>query len=154
MFLISDTLETRQEKIRGFLHSEPVIAVLLAAADFEWTIRRAILALGKNPTKHIREHRHKLYRCSSLARYSEVWNNEVKSRFGDGLPSIIHEWEFFNNAFKLRHRLIHGESGTTGTEYAKWRVEAILNASKAVVEYADSKGEPVYGRRIVRRKAR
>ena len=56
MFLINDTMEERHQTIRSFLSSDPMIAVILAAADFEWTVRRAILALGTLPTKEIRKH--------------------------------------------------------------------------------------------------
>lgn len=155
MFWIDDTLEERQEKIRSYLNQEPVISVLLAVAGFEWTVRRAILALGTNPAKIIRKET--LEHCHGTDGYKKAWKKEVKPLVGLGLPDIIKQkqWDFFSTkAYPLRHRLIHGVSGTTGLEYAKIRVDSILNASRAVAEFASSKGKPVYGKKIVRRKSR
>jgi hypothetical protein len=53
--LVSDTQENRHAQIRRLLvDQKAVIAVLLAAADVEWTIRRAIIALGTSPTAYLR----------------------------------------------------------------------------------------------------
>jgi hypothetical protein len=151
MFLVSDTPKARHEKIRSFLEREPVIAVLLAAVDFEWTVRRAILALGNNPTKFIREN--VINRTSGLDDYKESWREEVKPRFGVGLAGVIPAWEFFKTqAYPLRNRLVHGVSGTVGTPYATKRVEAILRASAALVTFAECHSEPIYGRHIRRTK--
>jgi hypothetical protein len=55
-FLVTDDLDARENRIMGFLEErEPVIAILLAAADFERTVRRAILGLSTEPTKKIRK---------------------------------------------------------------------------------------------------
>ena len=54
MFLVADNRNDRDLLIKSYFDAEPAISILLAAADFEWTVRRAILALGKSPTKHIR----------------------------------------------------------------------------------------------------
>jgi len=49
MFLVKDDPTEREKKILGFVPNEPAIAVILAAVHFEWTVRRAIIALcGKN----------------------------------------------------------------------------------------------------------
>ena len=151
VFLVLDTLEERQEKIASF--DEPFIAVLLAAPDFEWTARRAILALGSSTTKEIKENTLKL--CSGLKEYKDAWKEEVQPLTGKGLPEIIPGWQYFReSAYPLRNRLVHGIEGSVTSQYAQERVEAILSASKAVTEFADSFGEPLYGRRIVRRKPR
>lgn len=150
MFLIKDTLSTRQEKIKSF---EPFVAIILAAADFEWTVRRGILALGKSPTKLIRQD--VLKGCHGLNRYKEAWRKEVTPYTGDRLTDVIHDWQFFKEkAYPLRHQLIHGVSGSLSPNYAQERIDSILTASRAITEYAISKGEPIYGRKIVRRKHR
>jgi hypothetical protein len=153
MFLINDTLEARHQTIRNFLLSDRMIAVILAAADFEWTVRRAILGLGISPTKEIRR-RFEAERTSGLKGYKEVWRYEVKPRLGRDLTNIIPKWESFKNAFNLRHRLVHGISGTTGSTYAQQAVDVILSASKALVQYSEEHHSPVYGSRIVRTKPR
>lgn len=150
MFLVNDTLAQRQRRIKSY---EPYVAVLLAAADFEWTIRRGILALGVSPTKAIREG--VLKRCSGLEAYKRVWNKEVKPFTKKGLIDVVPNWSYFKDkAYPLRHRLIHGVDGSVTPGYAKDRIESILAASKAIVEFAENNGEPIYGRNIVRRKHR
>ena len=93
MFLVSDIPAQRRGKIQSFLENdEPAIAVLLAAADCERTIRRAILSLGKTPTRELalRLGRKELdnrnstagtqekathpYYGSSLKGYNKAWN--------------------------------------------------------------------------------
>ncbi len=70
MFLVRDRIEARHEKIRTFMGSDDAaIAVLLAAADFERTVRRAILALGNTPTKQLRT---KVLGASGLRRLCAV----------------------------------------------------------------------------------
>ena len=151
MFLVHDTLEERQEKIASY--DDPFVAVLLAAADFEWTVRRAILALGISTTKEIKED--VLSRCSGLDKYKDAWKKEVEPLTGKGLSEIIPDWQYVKEkAYPLRNRLVHGIEGSVTSQYAQERVKAILSASKAVAEFADSFGEPLYGRRIVRLKRR
>jgi hypothetical protein len=155
MFLVNDTIEQRQSKIRSFAHrNEPVIAILLAAADFEWTVRRAILALGKSPTKVIR-HRFQQEKKGGLAAWKEYWKEEVKPRFGTDLASVVPDWEqLYTKSFPLRHKLIHGAQGIVGSNYAERTVETILAASWAVAKFAKDKGEPIYGHSIRRIKPR
>jgi len=153
MFLITDTLEGRQTKIRSFLVAEPAIAVLLAAADFEWTVRRAILALGYRPNAIIRKE--SLHRCSGIDEYKGAWVKEVVPYRKKRLPNIIPNWKYFKEeAYDLRNKLIHGVSTTPGRKFAKDRCEAILKASAALVGYANRRGVDLYGRLPVRRKER
>lgn len=149
MFLVSDTLESRQAKIRQFLADEPGIAVLLAAADFEWTVRRAILLLGKDSNVDIRET--DLHKASGLWKYERAWNAQVWPQHSKRLREIVSGWDYFEkDAMPLRHKLIHGEQGTTSGDYATDRVEAILAASKSVVHFAHEKGKKVFGRLEIR----
>jgi hypothetical protein len=53
---------------------------------------------------------------------------------------LIEDWNLLREAYNLRHLLIHGDQGTTGLDYAADRVERILNASKQVFEFAQSRG--------------
>lgn len=146
MFLVSDTLSGRQKKIRGY---EPFVGVVLAAADFEWTVRRGILALGVSPTKEIREG--VLHRCSGPGKYKAAWKEEAKLFTGKSLPDVIPDWRYFKEkAFPLRHRLVHGVDGSVTNDYASERIESILAASKAIVDLAVAHDEPIYGRQIRR----
>ncbi len=154
MFLVTDKLETRRAKILGFLdRGEPAIAVLLAAADCERTVRRAILALGVTPT---RELQHRLGRprpkdwiapipkppkyASSIRGYHKAWSVELCRLKRDLLDDVAGPAETLHAAFQLRHDLIHGDKGTTGTDFARARVERLLNATAAVSGFAREHG--------------
>lgn len=152
-FLVSDTQLQRHTKIRSFLdEGEWFIAVLLSAADFEWTARRGILALGHRPTVDIRQGT--LATCTGIDRYKEAWKLEVKPTRGHGLPEVIPEWERFRRAFQLRHTLVHGIRGTAEQSYAAERAERILQASQAICTYAQIHTVDLYQRLPVRRRLR
>lgn len=152
MFLVDDNLEARETRIRSFLTAtDAPIAVLLAAAHFEWTTRRAILALGASPNKTIRlrfKHDH------GLETYKEIWRDEVMPfRSVPGLAMVIRNWAVFMKAFKLRHVLIHGR-GSCGLEYARPCVEEMLKAARAVIAVCESLECNLFERLKVRRKQR
>jgi hypothetical protein len=150
VFLVSDSLESRQTKIETIQVHEPAIAVLVAASDFEWTLRRAIYRLGKSSTKEMKDK--VLFRINGLSRYEKAWNREVKPRFGKELKDLIPDWGFFEKtAYNLRNKLVHGEQGTTSLEYASRCVRALLTASAALTKFAEENGEPIYGERLPRR---
>lgn len=150
-FLIGDTQIDRHAKIRSLVASgEFVIAVLLAAADFEWTVRRAILALGTSPNADIRAVIFK--DCSGLAKYKSAWKDEVVPRLGKGLPEVVPDWQHLQDAFELRHRLIHGVIRTTGAEYTKLRVERMLRSSAALANFSNAHAVDLFARIPVRRR--
>jgi hypothetical protein len=147
MFTYKETIQKRREKIEAFLSKENSgIAVILAAANFEWTLRRAILALGKKPTATLRK---EIERTSNLDRYKDLWAEKVIKGL-KGLPAIIPGWADVQKAYTLRNELVHGNKGTTGLGYARNRVEALLSASEALNDYVISKGAAIYGVRIRR----
>jgi hypothetical protein len=149
MFLVKDTIQKRHQMIRSFLDKEPAIAVLLAAADFEWTVRRAILACGSSSIKDLRQRK-----LNGPFAYAACWKTEVTPRFHKTLQTVIRDWELFRRAFQLRHKLIHGIQGTTGRDYACRQVEIIISASNSIVEFAAINRAQVYGVRIRRVKSR
>jgi hypothetical protein len=154
MFLATGSLENRHRKIRSFLPAEPVIAILLAAIDFEWTVRRAVIALGTSANRDIRDR--VLNRCHGANDYKNAWKTEVKVRLGKGLPEIISNWKFLKeDAYLLRHQVIHGLRGMPSSRKAAERVDAFLEASKAVASFAFDQGVQLAGKRLpVRRKPR
>lgn len=154
MFLATDRPGPRHRKIRSFLPAEPVIAILLAAVDFEWTARRAIVALGTNTNRFIRDE--VLRRCHGADDYREAWKSEVSPRFGGRLPQVVGNWQFLRNtAFLLRNQVVHGLRGMPSSQKAQESVEAFLEASTAVTAFASARGVHLFGRRLpVRRKVR
>lgn len=156
MFLVSDTRISRTEKIRTFItHDEVMIAILLAAADMEWTLRRAIITMGHSPNAYIRAQ--VLRYCHGLSDYKKAWLSEVTPRFNVRLPEIVPDWQWLTHkekgAFTLRNKLIHGIHGSTGFGYAAIRVEQMLNASNSIHEFAQDNKIDLYSRLPVRRKA-
>jgi hypothetical protein len=150
-FMVGDSQAARHARIRDFLAAgDHVISVILAAADFEWTVRRGILALGKSPNADIRAE--VLAKCSGLDSYKDAWKAEVKERFGKGLPEVIKDWQGFKVAYELRHRLVHGIAGTTGQSYAGKRVDAVLRASMDVASFASANAVDLFARLPVRRR--
>ncbi len=154
MFLASEMPESRHQKIRCFLPKEPVIAILLAAVDFEWTVRRAVIALGKNTNRHIRDT--VLNRCHGADDYKRAWSTEVKARLSVGLPEVVPDWRFLKEeAYLMRHRVVHGVYARPSPKKAAERVEAFLVASKAIHEFAVCHKAQIFGTRLkVRRKPR
>jgi hypothetical protein len=151
MFLISDTFTDRQQRIRSFDSRDIFIGVLLATMDFEWTLRRAIIALGYQKNSTIRDQ--VLARCSGIDRYRKAWNQQVTPRHGATLQSIVPNWDFLRDqAFPLRHRLVHGIKASAGVEYARRRRDCLLDASKAVVNFSADKEVDLYVRLPVRKK--
>ena len=150
MFLYTDEQPKRHKEICSFLKREPVVAVILAATDFEWTVRRAILALSALPTKEIKEI-FESERRSGPTGLRDHWKNLVKPTVGVELPKIVKNWEFLSKkAYQLRNNLVHGVEGRVSTEYAEKMAKILLDASVAVAKYAEDKGDPVFGRRIRR----
>ncbi|MCB1634529.1 MAG: hypothetical protein KDI51_08065 [Xanthomonadales bacterium] len=150
-FMVRDDQFARHDRIRGFLtDGEPVIAVILAATDFEWTVRRAILALGTSPNFDIRAG--VLFRCSGLDNYRDAWKAEVTPRFGKRLPEVLADWSGFRTSFELRHRLVHGVTGTTGHKHASASVDAVLKGSTEVADFGSANGIDLFGRLPIRRR--
>jgi hypothetical protein len=141
-FLVSDTQSDRHRAIRSYLTpQESSIAVLLGAADLEWTIRRTIYCLGTTPIAEL-----KAQRVSSLDRYAGLWRRELRARGIPTLQAVIGEWQELLDAFDLRHRLIHGAQGGAGVAYAGRRVERMLAASEAIATVAKEHGANLYKR--------
>ncbi len=155
MFLVATDIEQRVAKVRRFhAEGESAIAVLLAAADCERTIRRAVLAMGTTPTKELAfrlgrrkpasdkssKPRQPKYR-SSIEGYNEAWAAEVTPRFGVRLAhELIRDWDGLHHAFQLRHELIHGDRGRPSADYAGKKIEVLLAATTAVHTFALGNG--------------
>jgi hypothetical protein len=154
MFTYRDKQSDRHSRIRSFLKTEPFVAVILSAIDFEWTVRRAILGLAALPTKPI----HEIYeneRSGGLSGLQKHWKKLVKPRLDSDLASIVPNWEFFSNrAFGLRNKLVHGAEGSVTPEYAVKIVDSILAGSVAVANYAEANDATIFGKKIRRLKNR
>jgi len=141
-FLVGDSQKNRHETIRAFLNDEQsLIAVILAAIDFEWTVRRVIDGLV-NPSDNVKFPE----KVSGLVTYAKAWGAAVSLHEGKPLSEVVGDWKAFTEAYQLRHDVVHGRQAVTGLEYAILRVDRILAASKAVANYGSSNGANPYKR--------
>ena len=54
----------REERLKAYLKEDYIVAVILSAAHFEWTLKRSILKLSKGPTVKLKrslEETHRLF---------------------------------------------------------------------------------------------
>lgn len=140
MFRVHDAISHRHTYVRGYFGREDAaVAILLAAADFERTIRRAILALGSSPTAELKA---RLFqdRFNGLDAFKEGWRREVKPNYESDLAVVVKGWDAFRKAYGHRHRLIHGATGKFTPEFAGEIAGRILRASLDVHEFAGSCG--------------
>ncbi len=147
MFLVRDKFDERENRIRGFLQSDPPIAVILSIVHFEWTVRRAVIALGRSPNKCIRE---KLKSYHGLEAYKDLWKEQVSGR---RLPSVIHSWSNLRKAFELRNLLAHGVESCS-EDRARERVEWALAATSELNKFVFDQGIDLSLRLPVRRNIR
>jgi hypothetical protein len=157
-FLIGDTLEQREARIRQFLDDrERAIAILLAAADFERTVRRAIFHLSREeeaPTK-----KELADKGLTISRYPKAWRKFLTAdslRLGvtakqvkagvKNVDVVISDYSGLQSAFGVRNSIVHGvESGASEKE-ARKTVEVILAGTRAITEYAEKQGKPLTDR--------
>lgn len=131
MFLVQDSSLSREERIKQFLAEDASLSALLSVIHFEWTVRRAIIALGTSPNVVVRA---KLAKCHGLDKYKNVWKDEVflnEQREVKRLSDVVKNWEGLGRAFRLRHRLVHGATSCS-TDYARERVYWALDAMNDV----------------------
>jgi hypothetical protein len=152
MFFVSDRKELKERRIQEALIREPMIAVLLAAANVEWTIGRSILMCSESPNRDVRD---SLDQTHGLKKYKELWKRELQLRDPSfpGLASVINEWDQFCVAFDLRHKLIHGR-GTCTRNMATNPVSRMLWAVGDLYTFAESRGVDLNSRPKIRRRKR
>jgi hypothetical protein len=148
MFLASDGCAIRERKIRRFLASEPSLALILAAVNFEWTVCRAIMFLSPTPNITLRSRMAGYY---SLERYKDIWREEVSAPRGHrGLAQLVENWSRVREAFEARNRLVHGRDRYT-RNMAEPHVEALLDGVKYLDGYCEDAGHPLRARMPIRR---
>jgi hypothetical protein len=132
MFLVGHSPEIRARELRSWLNKYPSVALLVAAAYFEWSVCRAIIALSSKPNKEVRELLASVY---GLERYKDLWRSEL-SHLPEAkrLPEVVADWRAVTDAFDARNRLVHGRTRYT-RNMASPGVEALLGAVSDVFSY-------------------
>lgn len=149
MFLVSHSLHVRANEIRGWLRSQPSVAILVAAAYFEWTVSRGIVALSQRPNADVRRD---LVHVYGLEKYKSFWQGELNQVGGaKRLTEVVTDWHAVTEAFDARNRLVHGRDRYT-RKMAAPNVEALLTAVSEIHDYCLSHGVNTNHRLPVRRR--
>lgn len=148
MFLVKDCSQQREERIQEFSQEDPSLSALLAVIHFEWTVRRAMIALGTLPNVEVRK---KLAYCHGCDKYKNVWKEEVFPNVEQRLPEVVSDWQGLQKSFRLRHRLVHGIS-SCGSAYAVERTAWALDACRDVRELCTNYGVNLDSRLPVRKR--
>ena len=156
MFLVEDTRNGRSDMIRSLIETDRSLAALAAVADFEWTIRRCILALGKSPTMTIRM---EVLDKATFKDYTRIWNEEVYPRVKIKLKDLLPDFKINDkNIFTLHNRISKGELekfGFAKFHYTKLDIQMILLASEKLTSFTEKEhGEKIYYRQIIRQNKR
>lgn len=135
-FLVGDSQENRHATIRSFLNdTQAVIALILAAIDLEWTIRRVIDAMRTTDSDPVSDKR-----VSGLDAYAKAWSKTIRGETARSLGDIVDDWDGLKSDYQIRNDIVHGRKGTVGAQFAAKRVETILRASKAIANYGKNHG--------------
>jgi hypothetical protein len=92
MVFVSDTEFHKPKRTIELLAREPMIAVLLAAANFEWTVGRCILIFGNSANVDVRR---ALEKTHGLNKYKELWEVEIRHHdpLAPPLCKVIKDWQ-------------------------------------------------------------
>lgn len=150
MFLVKDTSAAREARITQLATDDPALALITAIIHVEWTLRRAIIALGSASNVEIR---HKLGHCHGPAAYKQLWRGEVTPRTNMRLPDVIRDWDGLLRAFRLRHTLVHGIAACSAAHAAP-RIAWALAAARDVRGFCAAHGVDLDARLPVRPQAR
>lgn len=155
MFKVSDGRENRRRIVNRIAIQDAFLGVLTAAADFEWTCRRAILAMGVDPTAEIKFEM--FDRQEYGLKLRKGWENKVKNKskgickFEDifdvwakqNLEKYV-KWADIEYAMMWRNRLIHGVDGGIGTAEGLQCVNILECANDVLEGYLVSNKKSVY----------
>ncbi len=159
--------ESRSKRIRDFFKEQPALAYLMAAFDFEWTVRRAIILMSTCPTALVKKAM-EVKKVSGLGAYHRCWTNYVQKMRKGTTPNLIEivfddpketlskteQIHLLEKAMQLRHRLVHGVTGNIPADEAKDLLNMILSASEKITDYINDHAEKRMYARVIRRRER
>lgn len=155
MFDLSDNRNKRRKTILGYAHFDPGMGVVLAAMDFEWTCRRAIVALSGTPTVTLYERF--FHRYTSLKKLQDAWKDEVlpqlktKCSLEDVTCQNVMTWDQVTDAMKCRNVVVHGTESRVFAQECRWAVCVLEDACDNVATFVEAQcgGKGIF-RRISR----
>lgn len=153
MFSYSVSIEDRLAKLQRLVsEGDHCIALVVAAADFERTMRRAIVSLSLKPTADVRERIEKKY--NSIGRYRQAWTLFVEPARNLSLSDALLEFDDIKNAFQARNKLVHGQQGGAKFDYVMPRLDVISSGTTKLTVLSLKHGIDLTQRIKVRQRAR
>lgn len=149
MFDLSDKRSKRRKTILGYAQMDAQHGVLLAAMDFEWTCRRAILALSKTPTVIIYDKFINGY--EAFDGLLKAWKEEVLTSL-DGaanLPDLLNKkiaWSWVSDAMMCRNIIVHGTETRVSDKECRWAVFVLEKACDVIASYVTECGKDLFVR--------
>lgn len=129
MFSYCVSIEERLGKLQRLIsEGDHCIALVVAAADFERTMRRAIVALSSEPTADVRGRIEKKF--NTIGKYHQAWTCFVEPARTLPLSDALPEFDDVRNAFRARNKLIHGQQGGAKVDYIMPRLDIITAGTK------------------------
>lgn len=147
MFDLADKRIKRRRIILGEAQIDAQHGVVLAAMDFEWTCRRAILALSKKPTVELYERYIGDY--SAFKGLANAWNAEVLPTV-DGappLPALLGDkvsWQCVQDAMQCRNAVVHGTENRVADKECRWAVCILEDACDVVAQFAEEHNGKIF----------
>ena len=161
MFKYSETRQERKKVLRKIAGINPGAGLILAAADFEWTLNRCILVLGKSPTVTLRDE----LLCpknTGIDTQKHAWKKEIKNQAlttlfdkwakEHDLPTIA--WSDITTAISCRNQLVHSVRNNIDDNTARVVIYIFETACDTLCRFAESRNKDIYGRLHPRARAK
>ena len=153
MFSYSVPIDDRLAKLQRLVsEGDHCIALVVAAADFERTMRRAIVCLSLEPTADIGERIEKKY--NSIGKYHQAWTRFVEPARNLPLSDALPEFDNVRDAFRARNKLVHGQQGGAKVAYVMPRLDVISRGTTKLTALSLAHGVDLTQRIIVRQRPR
>lgn len=146
--------EMRRKRIETVAEQEPCLGFLAAVFDFEWMLRRAILALCDFPSPFIRKQMNRIHGTDGLKNSWDMFvcsgnikrNKSLDIVLRDGTENVSVDWGDVCTAFKARHPIVHGDNGFIRDDDAKKHMQALLDASNIIEAHLRKFGKTAFDR--------
>lgn len=155
MFRVRDGRKKRKSMVVKYAAKDPFVGVLVAAADFEWTCRRAILAMGEGSTLGIRYELFEQWafglklnkgweglvrqKSKGIAKFEDIFSSWAKK---NSVAYVL--WADIEYAMGWRNKLIHGIEGSIGEAEGRKCVNILECACDILLQYVNSHNANVY----------
>lgn len=152
MFSISGKRNGQKEMIDKVANINVGAGIILAVTDFEWTLIRSILVLGKTPTVELRDKL--LNKSTKFDKIEAIWNEEIKAQplkklfdewqSPDGQKPV--EWNDIKAAREVRNILVHSGESSVDDETAHAIIRLLEKACDILCAFAKTQGKELYDR--------